>query len=1263
MQGWPVALPLDAMTMFTILDEDTEVLQGILGQLNAFLGAAEVSSGDHATACRQRDSIHLELSERSASAAILAPIRVLAPPVTHSASQMQQPYTSTEPAAAAMTPSAAVAAPAAPAAAGPLDSAESTPPQASAPSATAERAPLQLSLVERIRAAQRAEGNNKLQQRKERAEKAMAMEKAATAEKAAAKERAIAAQRAAVERIAAMKRKSAAAAVHQNPPHEQQQRVAAERPAPASHADRPRSDKEKESTAPLPAQPGAARGGGVPRVRGRQSQHAAATQMRDNKSSDGTPAASEAAAVEESGEAAAVDESGEAAAVEEAILTDPPAEGTDEPACRYGDDGCLGSEGPADDADADAANDADADAANDAATATDSEGDEVGDEVAEEPEDAADAAGEGETAPCAAPHEREHGQAGQAGQEEALEMSEEAMFDAVDGSMAEAATPAREACAPEEAVAEVVDTDAAEDAISSSGEGEMETEVEAEAEAQASRREDGVGTGDGDEDAAEDAVADESDPQELDEGPGPRETAVAAGGGGEEAEATWMEPERSFVPMPRAQLATFLDDDDDDDEEEEGVAHEGAASGEHAADDAEGAAEAAELAAAEAAAYEAEVREANFGAFDESRLGPDGEAETVAADDDADAIDDDDGAAAMATDDATLHLLATARPLDRTAAVDRLRLLFPLATDAAIGAATDAALTSSPDAESIDFGAVASALYRQLLLVNPSRASSHAMARSRSRPADGASGFVPPFAKFDDLFGGVAPSLAVLQAHSTAHVELAGAYGSLGGAPQPPWEWRSIRVQQAKQEVYDIIRDVLKSRRHGPAPDRLRWVELPSAVRQRSVAGTWDVLWTWRQPKIAWEELLPWQRVNHFPQARQLTRKDLLKKHLQRQQRLSERAAEAFDIMPLTFTLPAELLPFTDAFSRCAEEAAAAEGTAPPNVWIMKPVGLSRGRGISMVDCISEVTYGEPMVIQRYVPNPLLLDGYKFDLRLYVLVTSFHPLEAFIYTEGFGRLATEPYSLAHGARHNLFVHLTNSSIQKERTDARHAAAVPSLDAANGGTKCALSQLRRRLAAAGVDVPTLWARIVDVVLRSLYAVSDAVPAQPNAFELFGYDVLIDETLKPWLIEVNSSPSLGRDNPLDVAVKEALVADTLSLIAPPHVDRAIWGEMLRWRLAERSGGRAAPPLHAELCALLHGSRPRAYGEPVPPASAGLYERIAPSAEWERLCAGRRGGAPAAAPHAGGGGTAPGAGPRRERPRFDVPAPTMRRQPRAT
>jgi len=58
---------------------------------------------------------------------------------------------------------------------------------------------------------------------------------------------------------------------------------------------------------------------------------------------------------------------------------------------------------------------------------------------------------------------------------------------------------------------------------------------------------------------------------------------------------------------------------------------------------------------------------------------------------------------------------------------------------------------------------------------------------------------------------------------------------------------------------------------------------------------------------------------------------------------------------------------------------------------------------------------------------------------------------------------------------------------------------------------------------------------------------------NCFELLGYDVLIDSDLKPWLMEVNLSPSLATESPLDLKIKSQLFIDTMNLISVKKYDR--------------------------------------------------------------------------------------------------------------
>ena len=90
---------------------------------------------------------------------------------------------------------------------------------------------------------------------------------------------------------------------------------------------------------------------------------------------------------------------------------------------------------------------------------------------------------------------------------------------------------------------------------------------------------------------------------------------------------------------------------------------------------------------------------------------------------------------------------------------------------------------------------------------------------------------------------------------------------------------------------------------------------------------------------------------------------------------------------------------------------------------------------------------------------------------------------------------------------------------------------------------------------------MWSRIYDVIIKSLIASESYVVAalkknnlhRNNCFEIFGYDILIDSDLKPWLVEVNLSPSLATESPLDLTIKSNLLADTFNMIGVKRFDR--------------------------------------------------------------------------------------------------------------
>nr|XP_058149029.1 tubulin polyglutamylase TTLL5 isoform X40 [Dasypus novemcinctus] len=296
------------------------------------------------------------------------------------------------------------------------------------------------------------------------------------------------------------------------------------------------------------------------------------------------------------------------------------------------------------------------------------------------------------------------------------------------------------------------------------------------------------------------------------------------------------------------------------------------------------------------------------------------------------------------------------------------------------------------------------------------------------------------------------------------------------------------------------------------------------------------------------------QKVNHFPRSYELTRKDRLYKNIIRMQHTH--GFKAFHILPQTFLLPAEYAEFCNSYSK------------DRGPWIVKPVASSRGRGVYLINNPNQISLEENILVSRYINNPLLIDDFKFDVRLYVLVTSYDPLVIYLYEEGLARFATVRYDQGAKNIRNQFMHLTNYSVNKKSGD---YVSCDDPEVEDYGNKWSMSAMLRYLKQEGRDTTALMAHVEDLIIKTIISAELAiatacktfVPHRSSCFELYGFDVLIDSTLKPWLLEVNLSPSLAcckpkkidleqktkplkNDAPLDLKIKASMISDMFTVV---------------------------------------------------------------------------------------------------------------------
>ena len=285
------------------------------------------------------------------------------------------------------------------------------------------------------------------------------------------------------------------------------------------------------------------------------------------------------------------------------------------------------------------------------------------------------------------------------------------------------------------------------------------------------------------------------------------------------------------------------------------------------------------------------------------------------------------------------------------------------------------------------------------------------------------------------------------------------------------------------------------------------------------------------------KELNKYQKYNHFPITWQLSRKDNLYNNYKK---LQIKFPNDFKYMPETYVLPKDKEIFTLQVQNYELK--------KNNIWLLKPVASSRGRGIRILTNFNDIP--EKTIITHYISNPHLINRKKYDLRLYVLITGYTPLKIYLFEDGLTRFCSEEYNLDESKLNDKYIHLTNYSINKNNENFEKNDDTEKEE----GNKWSILAFKKYLKEKKIDFNKLWKKIKDIIIKTILSITDeGIPiiklfnlSSVNLFEIYGFDILLDSFLNPWLMEVNLNPSLNCDSELDLKIKSKVLTDIFNII---------------------------------------------------------------------------------------------------------------------
>lgn len=248
-----------------------------------------------------------------------------------------------------------------------------------------------------------------------------------------------------------------------------------------------------------------------------------------------------------------------------------------------------------------------------------------------------------------------------------------------------------------------------------------------------------------------------------------------------------------------------------------------------------------------------------------------------------------------------------------------------------------------------------------------------------------------------------------------------------------------------------------------------------------------------------------------------------------------DRISEAFrdePWYPIAYVLPKER---STLLKRLTSPSAASE------YWIAKPRNECAGAGIAVWNggdpklqkIVKDSKDQKCSVVQSYLADPLLLGGYKFHMRVHLVITNTNPLQAYVQRGGQCLFATKPYTMAKdtlGSNFDPPVHVTNMGLNA--TPENKDNYLRSKPVIGRGQQILVRELESILQSdPKFDLADFWQQIVHIAAKTARYICNAPSVKRHGklvserhFEVLGLDLMVDKAYDVYMCEANDSPGL-------------------------------------------------------------------------------------------------------------------------------------------